>query len=104
MSSDTAKVEKNSGLQPTRPSNTPLLYRGRRILVIDNAQRHLDEDYDIVVWDKLLDCAVGFCKRNADGTFSGWVAYGQHQLTISGEDPRELARSALLTVNWTLRN
>lgn len=99
-------MNKFSGRQSEqiRDLGAALLYKGRRMLVFDNAQRQLDEDYDIVVWDKLLDCAVGFCKRNADSTFTGWVAYGQHQLTISGEDPRELARSALKTVNWTLRN
>ena len=81
-----------------------ILYRGRRMLVINNVAREVDEDYDIVVWDKLLGCAVGFCSQNSDGSFKGWVAYGQHELTISGDTPRELAQDALQSVNWTLQN
>jgi hypothetical protein len=73
------------------------------MLVIDNTQRRIDEDYDIVVWDKSLDCAVGFCSRES-GTYTGWVAYGQHELPVGGDTPRELAQSVLKAVNWTLKD
>ncbi|MBM3390327.1 MAG: hypothetical protein FJY26_12675 [Betaproteobacteria bacterium] len=71
------------------------------MLVIDNTHRKVDEDYDIVVWDKALDCAVGFCSQENDGTFTGWVSYGQHELPVSGDSPREPAQSALKAVNLT---
>ncbi len=86
------------------PGVGDLLYRGRRMLVIDNTKRQIDEDYDIVVWDKALDCAVGFCGREKDGTYVGWVAYGQHELPVGGDSPRELAQSVLKAVNWTLEH
>jgi len=74
------------------------------MLVIDNRQRKIDKDYDIAVWDRSLDFAVGFCSRGKDDTYSGWVSYGQHELPISGDSPRELAQSALKAVNWTLKH
>ena|GEM_PF-1914918 len=79
-----------------------LLYRGRRMLVINNVSREVDEDFDVVVWDKALDCAVGFCSQSPDGSFEGFVAYGPHELPITGADARELAQDALKSVNWTL--
>jgi hypothetical protein len=79
-----------------------LLYRGRRMLVINNVNREVDEDFDIVVWDKALGCAVGFGSQNADGSFEGFVVYGPHELPIAGADARELARDALNTFKWTL--
>ncbi len=81
-----------------------VLYRGRRMLVINNVNREVDEDFDIVVWDKALGCAVGFGSKNADGSFEGFVAYGPHELPIAGADARELAQDALKSVNWTLKN
>ncbi len=83
------------------PANI-LLYRGRRMLVINNVNREVDEDFDIIVWDKTLGCAVGFGSHCADGSFEGFVAYGPHELPIAGADARELARDALNTVKWTL--
>jgi hypothetical protein len=79
-----------------------ILYRGRRMLVINNVSRVVDEDFDVVVWDKALECAVGFCSQSQDGSFEGFVAYGPHELPIAGPDARELAQDALKSVNWTL--
>jgi len=74
------------------------------MLVFDNVGRGVDEDFDIVVWDKALGCPVGFCSQSPDGSFEGFVAYGPHELPISGVDARELAQDALRTINWTLQN
>jgi hypothetical protein len=46
---------------------------------------------------------VGCCSRES-GTYSGWVAYGQHELPVGGDTPRELAQSVLKAVNWTLKD
>jgi hypothetical protein len=80
------------------------IYTGFRIRVIDNRSRFFGEDYDIVVWDKALECAVGFCSQSQDGSFAGFVAYGPHELPIAGADARELAQDALKSVNWALKH
>jgi hypothetical protein len=82
----------------------PLLYKGKRMLVIDNRARYIDDDYDVIVWDRMLGCEVGFCGVEPDGSFSGWVGYGPHELDISGATAKELAASTRSVVNWTLKN
>ena len=82
----------------------PLLYKGKRMLVIDNTERCLDEDYDVIVWDRYLGCEVGFCSRESDGSFSGWAQYGPNELTISGADAKQLAQHTTRVVNWTIKN
>ncbi len=81
-----------------------VLYRGRRIVVINNVDREVEEDFDIVVWDKALGCAIGFCSQSGNGSYEGLVAYGPHEVPIAGADARELAQDALKSVNWTLKN
>jgi hypothetical protein len=80
-----------------------ILYRGQRMLVINNVSREVDEDFDVVVWDKALDCAVGFCSQIPDGSFKGFVAYGPHELPIAGADARELAQDALQSLNRAMK-
>ena len=82
----------------------PLLYKGKRMLVIDNKERCLDEDYDVIVWDRLLGCEAGFCSRERDGSFIGWVEHGLNQLTISGIDAKQLAQVTTRVVNWSMKN
>jgi hypothetical protein len=82
----------------------PLLYKGRRMLVIDNSDRHIDEDYDIIVWDRLLGCEVGFCRYESDGSICGWAEHGPNELTISGVDAKQLAQDATRVVSWSLKN
>lgn len=82
----------------------PLLYKGRRMLVIDNSARVLDEDYDVIVWDRQLGCEVGFCQFAEDGSISGWVEHGPQELSISGENPKQLAQDTTRVVNWSLKN
>ena len=94
--------QSNVPSEPAELKKSSILYRGRRILVINNVAREVDEDYDIVVWDKALECAVGFCSQSPDGSFEGFVAYGPHELPIAGADARELARDALSIVKWAL--
>jgi len=81
-----------------------LLYKGKRMLVVDNTERHLDEDYDIIVWDRLLGCEVGFCRYESDGSMRGWAAYGNSELTISGIDAKQLAQDTTRVVNWSIKN
>jgi hypothetical protein len=85
----------------------PLLYKGRRMLVIDNAGRHFSDssdDYGIIVWDRLLGCEVGFCDNLDDGSIGGWVEHGMNQLTIGGADPKALAQDTRRVTDWTLKN
>jgi hypothetical protein len=85
----------------------PLLYKGKRMLVIDNAERHFadsSDDYEIIVWDRSLGCEVGFCHYADDGSISGWVEHGMSELTISGPDAKNLAQDAMRVVNWSLKN
>jgi hypothetical protein len=86
-------------------SDPPILYKGRRILVLDNRQGHpFDYDCDVVVWDKLLGCEAGWASFQPDGSLRGTVPHGPHVLTISGATPRELAQSALAQVNWSMKH
>lgn len=73
------------------------------MLVINNVGRGVEETFDILVWDKALGCAVGFCSQSPDGSLEGFVAYGPHELPIAGADARELAQDALKSVNWALK-
>ena len=82
----------------------PLLYKGRRMLVVDHSDRVLDEDYDVIVWDRRLGCEVGFCHFGDDGSIAGWVEHGPQELSISGASPKQLAQDATRVVNWSLRN
>lgn len=85
----------------------PILYKGRRMLVIDNSGRLFGDstdDYAVVVWDRSLGCEVGFCNYKEDGSISGWVEHGMNQLTIDGPDAKSLAHDALRAVNWSLKN
>ncbi len=84
--------------------NFPLLHKGRRMLVVDNKARHFDEDCDVLVWDRLLGCEVGFCHIEPDGSYRGWVGYGPHELPIEGDSAKELAAAATQLVNWTLKH
>lgn len=93
----------------TAPSRTeqvlqlPLLFKGRRILVVDNRVGNpFDVDEDVVCWDRVLACDFCFAKFLPDGTLKGWIAYGMHALTVTGADPRDLAFEALRTLKWTL--
>lgn len=97
-------AKSSSGLSEPVGPGIGLLSRGLRMLVIDNRQRKIDKDFDIVVWNKVLDCAVRFCSREKEDTYSGWVSYGQQELPISGDSPRELAGLALKAVSWTLKH
>ncbi len=84
----------------------PLLYKGRRMLVIDNSQRHFldsSDDYAVIVWDRLLGCEVGFCNYTM-GNIVGTVHHGMNELTIRGNDAKELAKNAKSVVDWSLKN
>ena len=84
----------------------PFLYKGRRMLVIDNSQRHFldsSDDYAVIVWDRLLGCAVGFCNYTM-GNIVGTVHHGMNELTIRGNDTKELAKNTKSVVDWSLKN
>lgn len=82
----------------------PLRYKGKRMLIIDNKRRCLDEDYDVIVWDRLLGCEVGFCNHESDGSFKDWAEHGMNELAISGGDAKQLAKDTTRVVNWSLKN
>lgn len=84
----------------------PLLYKGRRMLVIDNSQRYFfdsSDDYAVIVWDRLLGCEVGFCNYTM-GNIIGTVQHGMNELTIRGKDAKELAKNTKSVVDWSLKN
>jgi len=86
-------------------ADPPILYKGRRILVLDNRQgRSFPYDCDVVVWDKKLACEAGWATFQKDGSLQGTVLHGPNELTISGADVRKLARCALAKINWSLRH
>ena len=74
------------------------------MLVIDNKERWLDDDYDVIVWDRLLGCEVGFCNRESDDSYKGWAEHGPNELTISGADAKQLAQDTTRVVNWSMKN
>jgi hypothetical protein len=85
--------------------NHHLLYVGRRMAVIDNRSRSLaDEDYDLIIWDKALECTVAWGVFNTDGSLSVSAAYGPHEMSIDGDTPKELAMNATKTINWILKH
>lgn len=85
-------------------ANCPVLYKGQRMVVLDNSSRQLDEDYDVIVWDRNLGCAVGFCQQEKSGAFTGWVQHGSQELTISGSSAKEIAQATTRLVNWSLEH
>ena len=101
----TNKKSSSSSAKDSWLKNHHLLYMGRRMAVIDNRSRSLtDEDYDLIIWDRALECIVAWGDFNQDGSLSVSAAYGPHEMSIDGSTPKELAMNATQTINWILKN
>ena len=71
-------------------------YNGRRIKVVENikdGKYFLDQNYPLTIIDKQIDTDVGSARRRKDGGYEGYIICGNHNLTVSGFDLRELAKS-----------
>jgi hypothetical protein len=82
-----------------------ILYKGRRYWVIEIDTDHpfetLEEDYTVIVFDKLYDEPVAFC----DANLNGYVSCGGllHNVPVYGINPRALAREVSMVIR-NLRN
>jgi len=87
--------------------NYPVFYNGRRVLVLDttgDTNSDLGLGHGITIWDKSLGFPMGWADKLADGSYKGFVIYGQHEITISGSDVSELAADCLSQHEWTMRH
>ena len=72
-------------------------YNGKRVKIIENYKTGCifsDAVFTLTVIDKKINAEVGSAKRLDDNSFSGYVVCGNHELDISGDSFRALARSA----------
>jgi hypothetical protein len=84
-------------------SSYPILYNGKRVLILDMGDDlETNLGYSICLWDKHLDLQMGWPNKNKDGTFSGFVIYGMHDLHIEGADLKELASICLAQHIWSM--
>lgn len=82
---------------PLSSNGIDVLYNGRRIKIIEYPSTHprvLGDEFTIEIFDKKILSEVGNAKRLDDGTYRGFIVCGMHELTISGDNLRELAQDA----------
>jgi len=74
-----------------------VLNNGRRIKIVEytrDVPHYPGDEYPIEIFDKKILSEVGNAKRLDDGTYRGFIICGMHELTISGENLKELAQDA----------
>lgn len=84
------------------PGTLPILYRNRRLLIVD-ARAALDFSYgrQVVLIDHVLDIEAGTADWHRTGEYKGFVIYGPHELSVSGATLADLAANCLDTYLWT---
>jgi hypothetical protein len=87
------------------PGLLPILYRNRRILIVD-ARASLGFSYgrQLVLIDHVLNIEAGTADWHPSGEYDGFVIYGPHELSVSGKTLSELAANCLDKYVWTLNN
>lgn len=85
-----------------------ILYKGRRYWAFEVSKEFPyegSEDIDsIVIYDGLLETDVAWCHIGINGEFNGFVAYGMHELSVSGSTIRELIDDVDRVLKWTMKN
>lgn len=86
-----------------------VIYKGRRFWVFEISGLHPffghEAHCDVIVYDKLHNCPIGFCDKN----LNGYVSLGnlQGSYPIYGSNPEQLiveVRKALKTFDYELRS
>jgi len=87
------------------PGSLPILYRNRRILIVD-AGASLEFSYgrQLVLIDHVLNIEAGTADWHPSGEYEGFVIYGPHELSVSGKTLTELAANCLDRYVWTLNH
>ncbi len=87
------------------PGALPILYRNRRLVVLD-ARAAPDFSYgsQVVLIDHLFDIEAGTADWRRTGMYEGLVIYGPYELSVSGETLGDLAADCLRTYLWALDN
>ena len=87
------------------PGSLPILYRNRRILIVD-ARASLGFSYgrQLVLIDHVLNIEAGTADWHPSGEYDGFVIYGPHELSVSGKTLSELAANCLDRYVWTLNH
>lgn len=85
-----------------------ILYKGRRYWAFEVSKEFPyegSEDIDsVAIYDGLFETDVAWCHIEANGQFKGVVAYGMHELTVSGSTIRELIDDVARVIKWTIKN
>lgn len=94
----------------TRPvlvgHNVP--YKGKRYWVIQIDKDHPFENYEndcsYIVFDKSYGgCVISWCERDDEGSFKGYIQYGQGSIDVEGKTPKELVQSVVKSFKWIER-
>jgi len=95
----------------TKPALTDhkVLYKGKRYWVFEVDKDHPFEGYETdcgyLVFDKSFGgCVIAWCERADDGSFKGYIQYGQGSIDVEGRTPKELVQSVVHWFNWIERS
>jgi hypothetical protein len=84
-----------------------VLYKGKRYWVIQIDNDHPFENYEndcsYVVFDKECGCVISWCEMMDDGSFKGYIQYGQGSIEVEGKTPKELVQSVVKSFKWIER-
>ena len=84
----------------------PVLYQNKRTAILDCSKNQDEgiEGYGIVMWYKFLKLPMGWGNQMPNGSFSGFVTYGPHELGVNGATVQEFAVHTLSKHKWTIQN
>jgi hypothetical protein len=85
--------------------NHNVLYKGKRYWVLEIDKNHPYEGYEedcncVVVDRKYGGVVISWCNKQKDGTFKGYVQYGQGSDPVEGKTPKELVDSVVRFYKW----
>ena len=83
-------------------ANLEILYNGKRIQILagDGKNTFAIEGYPLTILDKKTQIPWGNAKPESDGSYTGFIVYGMHELAIDGATLRDLAADAYAQILW----
>jgi hypothetical protein len=85
-----------------------ILYKGKRYWVFEVDEEYPFEGYEkdcrYLIFDKSYGgCVISWCERDDDGSFKGYIQYGQGFIEVEGKTPKELIQSVVKSFKWIER-
>ena len=84
-----------------------VLYKGKRYRMFEVSADHPFENYEgtcqFLIFDKSISAVCGWCNLSDDGTYLGYIQYGQGSIDFNGKTPKELVQQMVYWYNWIER-